>query len=50
MAGVIGQLACVQEQIIVNTRCKEFIAMMFAVLLMPAGTIAMIVLFILSLL
>lgn len=32
-----------------HTRCKEFIAMMFAVL-MPAGTIAMIVLFILSLL
>lgn len=32
-----------------HTRCKEFIAMMFAVL-MPAETIAMIVLFMLSLL
>ena len=33
-----------------HTRYKEFIAMMLAILLIPAGTIAMIVLFILSLL
>ena len=33
-----------------HTRCKEFIAMMFAVLLIPAVTIAMIILFILYLL
>ena len=33
-----------------HTRYKEFIAMMFAVLLIPVGTIAMIILFILYLL
>lgn len=33
-----------------HTRYKEFIAMILAILLIPAGTIAMIVLFILSLL
>lgn len=33
-----------------HTRYKEFITMMLVILLMPAGTIAMIVLFILSLL
>lgn len=33
-----------------HTRYKEFLAMMLAILLIPAGTIAMIVLFILYLL
>lgn len=33
-----------------HTRYKEFLAMILAILLMPAGTIAMIVLFILCLL